>query len=158
MRRAVERAPRRALIAIGASALALGAPAGAQASRGPSDEISAVDAYREAVPVAGGSKAVDPGGSAHASLAPAVRRKLELEGGKDAAQLEQVATSQGFGAPQDVPPRPDSLAVPARRHGFAVAAEGLRSARHDARLTVLLAAMALSGVGAVAGAALARRR
>ncbi len=67
----------------------------------PGQCAAAVCQYVEQIPTSGGSQATLPGGKARTTpLAPALRRRLFSEAGKDAALLEQIATSSAFGAPQ----------------------------------------------------------
>jgi hypothetical protein len=59
-----------------------------------------VSAYVEVIPTSQGSRAprVSPGGTA--KLPAKVEAQLALDGGSDAAVLEEVATSRAYGAPR----------------------------------------------------------
>jgi hypothetical protein len=65
---------------------------------------AAVAQYVEQIPTSTGSKATGFGHTKVKPLAPAVKRKVTKQAGKDAPLLEQVATSSDYGAPQDVAP------------------------------------------------------
>jgi hypothetical protein len=82
----------------------------ADTSPPPPGNYAAVSVYIEMVPTATGSKPT--GGTTRkprAHLPARVQRRINREGGADAPVLKQLATSPGYGAPQQtiqIPPRP----------------------------------------------------
>jgi hypothetical protein len=88
-----------ALIAI--SSLTLAGPAAAQDPRKePPPGVSSIEQYIENIPTSRGSRATGAGNGKGQSLSPQARRRLDEEGGADAAALERLATSPGYGAPE----------------------------------------------------------
>ena len=71
-------------------------PAGAAS---PND-FSAADQYVETLPTTRGASPTEEGKDARTRLPARTKAKLAAQGGKDAAVLEEVATSGRFGAPQ----------------------------------------------------------
>jgi hypothetical protein len=63
-------------------------------------DTPAADQYVESVPASEGPRVGDGKKPATAPLPPAARTALAREGGESAAQLEEVATSSRYGAPQ----------------------------------------------------------
>ena len=84
------------LVAVLAALLAV--PAGAAAET-PQD-FSAADQYVETVPTTSGPSVTKDRKRGRTPLSPSIAAKLRSQGGADAAALEEVATSSGFGAPQ----------------------------------------------------------
>jgi hypothetical protein len=137
--------------------LTIVAPAGA-AVPGTGASSPAVDQYVESVPTAGGDPRKPGGGGP----APGVKRKLEGEGGADAAALEAVASSPALGAPDSDGRRRASRAdiADSGSNPRPSALEALTSAAvsdDGGAGGWLIAGLALLTV-ALAGTALARRR
>jgi hypothetical protein len=74
-------------------------PAGSAGAASP-DDFSAADQYVETLPTSRGPSATKEGNDRRTRLPADVKDKLRAKGGKDAASLEEVATSGRFGAPQ----------------------------------------------------------
>ena len=75
-------------------------PAGSAIAATP-DEFSAADQYVETLPTTSGPSPTEEGKDERTSLPSKVKDKLDAQGGKDAAALEEVASSGQFGAPQE---------------------------------------------------------
>ena len=90
---------RTVLVAVAAAALVVGSsPASAKHRRGHSEGSSAVDQYVEQIPTSSGSRASGLRGR-KGRLNPKVQQTLQRQGGKDAQLLEEIATSEAYGAP-----------------------------------------------------------
>jgi hypothetical protein len=84
----------------------------------PPPDIPSVAAYVEMGPTSRGPKQTGAGASRPRPLPPRVDELLRTSGGDDAALLEQLATSPGYGAPtgsQRKQPRADEAVVPSDR-------------------------------------------
>jgi hypothetical protein len=99
-----------AVASLAAASVLLPSSAGAagEGVSSPADEFSAADQYVESVPTSRGPRRPGLEKREKASLPASVSGRIEREGGADAAQLEQIATSPDLGAPA-------KSAVPARR-------------------------------------------
>ena len=73
-------------------------------------DVAAVDVYREEIPTATGAVVRSTGGESLAPLPPAAKRALRAAG-PAAADLERVARSSLYGAPDRAFPRSDTLAA-----------------------------------------------
>jgi hypothetical protein len=89
-------------IAAVAAALVLMLTGATTALAAPSSlfDTPAADQYVETVPASDGPSAHRGKSAPSAPLPPAARTALEREGGESASQLEEVATSPSYGAPQ----------------------------------------------------------
>jgi hypothetical protein len=94
-------AARGAAAAIVAAFMLLPSVAGAAGAGAVSlpDEFSAADQYVESVPTSRGPNRPGLEKRRKAPLPPAVNGRIEREGGSDATELEQIATSPDLGAP-----------------------------------------------------------
>jgi hypothetical protein len=125
----------------------------ATAAPAPTDDLAAVDAYREALPTASGSGAVvDRSRRARNELPRSLSRKIEREGGTDAARLDDLVTSGGFVAPPTVP------SADAQRAPSEASAVGAALLGSTKEIRVVVAAILLATPTIVAVAILARRR
>ena len=76
------------------------APATPAASAKAPEDFSAADQYVETVPTSRGPSPTKDRKGGRTQLPADVKDKLQAEGGKDAAALQEVATADAFGAPQ----------------------------------------------------------
>jgi hypothetical protein len=88
-----------ALLAL--SGLMAGSPAYGKgcANNVPSDASSSVSQYIEQLPTSCGNHATGTG-KGSVKLPPSIQKKLETQGGSNAALLQRIATSESAGAPQ----------------------------------------------------------
>src|SRR5688572_22370710 len=154
--------PRRAVVAVIALAAFGGWAADARAQCTPDDQ-SAECQYVEDIPQSGGSQpsggSGDGGGAGSGSspgveppLSPAVLAKIEASGGRDARLLEQIATSEAYGAPKE-PARLGSAQIPATdklQRGSALSAAASAVGSGETALVVLLAGLIAVSVAALA--------
>jgi len=141
--------PLRALAALLAVLLIVPATAAAKSP----DDFSAADQYVETIPTSEGPNATKEGKEGRTKLPAKAKAKLDAEGGKDAAALEEVATSGRFGAPQETAGSADKKGTPSRST-TAVPTASVKSVRDSGEdlLWLLFALIAITGlmVGAVA--------
>ena len=118
------------------------------------DDFSAADQYVETIPTSQGPSATKDRKDARTRLPGSVKSKLESEGGKDAAKLEEVATSDQFGAPQAQGGSADKKRERSSRSTTAVPSASVEAVRDSGEdmLWLLFALIAITGlmVGAVA--------
>jgi hypothetical protein len=148
-----------ASLAAAITALVLVAPAQAQRPRPPED-ASAILQYVEAVPTAGGDRAVGVGVAEAEPLPPAVAQHVEQQAGPEAEALKTVATSSAYGAPQIAPKRlePTEPTGAASSAAPSLVAAGLRAAGSGGSERGIAVLAALLGGITVAAVALAVRR
>ena len=124
----------------------------AGAAKSPED-FSASDQYIETLPTSSGPSATKEGKDRRTSLPAGVKAKLDAEGGRDAASLEEVATSGRFGAPQVTNGSADKKGRPSRST-TAVPTASVKAVQDSGEdlLWLLFALIAITGlmVGAVA--------
>jgi hypothetical protein len=141
--------PFRAVAALLAVLLLLPAAAGAKSP----EDFSAADQYVETLPTTEGPSATKEGKEGRTRLPGRVQAKLDAEGGKDAAALEEVATSGRFGAPQEAAGSADKKGS-SSRSATAVPTASVKAVRDSGEnlLWLLFALIAITGlmVGAVA--------
>jgi hypothetical protein len=65
-----------------------------------SSSSSSVQQYVEQIPCAGGSQAAGSGNNTKRTLPKQIQTKIDQQGGQDAQQLENIASSSAYGAPQ----------------------------------------------------------
>lgn len=121
----------------------------------PIEDVSAIDQYRESVPTASGRRALGERSGKPHPLSAATRERLRVQGGDDAALLEQLATSPALGAAKTAPRSPDDVGHARDRSAAGAAAAAVREDNGAATtLMVVFAGVAL----AAAGAAVFRQR
>jgi hypothetical protein len=127
-------------------------PAAAFAAESP-DDFSAADQYVETLPTSEGPSATKEGKEGRTQLPAAVKARLAKQGGKDAASLEEIATSGRFGAPQETGGSADKKGS-SSRSATAVPTASVKAVRDSGEdlLWLLFALVAITGlmVGAVA--------
>ncbi len=125
----------------------------AAAAESPED-FSAADQYVETLPTNQGPSPTKDAKDERTRLPATAKAKLDAEGGKDAASLEEIATSGRFGAPQEKGADADKGRGSSSRSATAVPAASVKAVRESGEdLTWLLFALiAITGlmVGAVA--------
>jgi hypothetical protein len=124
-------------------------PAGASSP----DDFSAADQYVETLPTTRGPSPTEEGKDGRSRLPARAKAKLAAEAGKDAAALEEVATSGRFGAPQEKNGSADRKSS-SSRSTTAVPTASVKPVRDSGEdlLWLLFALIAITGlmVGAVA--------
>jgi hypothetical protein len=145
----------RHLLAVSAVSVALLAGGGDAAAEDDSSvpDSPSIAQYIEDVPTAAGASPAAPGGESGEGALPArVRERIASEGGEDAAQLEQLATSPGFGAPRRSPARGGSTPAAGSPGSLAAAASALedQDSGELGRILVLMLAITIAGVAAAA--------
>ena len=120
------------------------------------EDFSAADQYVEMLPTVGGPSATKDRERNRTRLPSKVADKLEAQGGEDAAKLEEVATSNQFGAPQAESDSADKnkREPSSTRETTAVPTASVKAVRDSGEdmLWLLFALIAITGlmVGAVA--------
>jgi hypothetical protein len=118
------------------------------------DDFSAADQYVETLPTSQGPSATKDRKAGRTRLPAAVKAKLDSEGGKDAAALQEIATSDQFGAPQAQGGSADKKRETSSRSTTAVPSASVKAVRDSGEdmLWLLFALIAITGlmVGAVA--------
>ncbi len=157
---------RRTLALVLAAVAPGGAPAAAPAAT-PPPEWPVIDQYVEMIPTAVGPSS--PRGEEERQPLPAgVGREIQEQAGADANALTEIATSSRYGAPQRQAPASEAPAPEPARTGESLPADERPAAEvleagdaatipGDARLVVLMVAMAASVI-ALGAYELARRR
>ncbi len=139
---------------LAALALFAFAPATPAAAAELPDDFSAADQYVETLPTSGGPSPTKDRKGGRTRLPAAVQAKLDAEGGRDAASLEEVATSDRFGAPQAQGAGADNNKRGRSSRSTAVPAASVKAVRDGGEdmLWLLFALIAITGlmVGAVA--------
>jgi hypothetical protein len=124
----------------------------------PPPDIPAVAAYVEMVPTSRGPRPAGAAESRPRPLTPRVDELLQASGGDDAAMLEQLATSPGYGAPTGKLKQPraaSETSMPARSDALS-AAISVSTDGGESRLLGLI--VALLGVTVAVCIVAARRR
>ena len=124
----------------------------------PPPDIPSVAAYVEMVPTSRGPKQAGAGTTRPRPLPPRVDELLRTSGGEDAALLEQLATSPGYGAPtgsrRKQPKAADEGTVPAdrpRSNALSAAVSVSADGGEGRLLGLILALVAVTfGIGIVA--------
>ena len=125
----------------------------AGAAKSPED-FSAADQYVETLPTTSGPSATKEGKDRRTRIPAHVKAKLDAEGGKDAAALEEVASSGRFGAPQGKAGAADKSRGKSPGSTAAVPTASVKAVQDSGEnlLWLLFALIAITGlmVGAVA--------
>ena len=129
-------------------------PASTAAAAKSPEDFSAADQYVETLPTSRGPSPTKDGKDRRTKLPGDVRAKLDAEGGKDAATLQEVATSGRFGAPQEDGGGVDKSRGKSSRSTTAVPTASVKAVQDSGEnlLWLLFALIAITGlmVGAVA--------
>jgi hypothetical protein len=149
--------PRGHIAVVCLSAVALAVPAAALSDNGsPPPGTPSIDQYVETVPSSGGGWSEGTASTRSKPLRPAVTRHLRQQ--PDDQQLETVATSSKFGAPQQRLSRPANKNKQVRDSSSLGAAVQAVSTSGDSHIYWLLAAMIVVTTTMVWSAARLRRR
>jgi hypothetical protein len=145
-------------VVVAALVLALAAPATAAPPQ-PKPNDSGLDQYVEMIPSGAGKAAPGVGKKRRAALSARAKAELKAKGGKDAAALEQIATSSDYGAPTQPLPKTGKQSK-AKQKTYSSATRGaslVASSDGSSGLKWVIAAIAVVTAGAVAAFALRRR-
>jgi hypothetical protein len=147
------------LLTVGAVSVALFAGGHASAQDGREvPEAPSISQYVEDVPTASGAAPAAPSSRPGGVLPSRIRERIAREGGADAKQLEELATSSGFGAPQQSRAGDGSTADSASPGSLSAAASALDDQDGGELSRILIVMLAITIAGVLAAAVGQRRR